>query len=255
MSLVKVSVVSYLNSEPFIKGISGSAVSKRIILSLDNPSDCAKKVVSGEVDLGLVPVVTILKVANAKTISSYCIGTNGPVRSVILAGNVPVNKMDSILLDSESNTSVALTRILAAELWGVSPRWLDAAPGYESQINNNTGGVIIGDRALQLASNYKYVYDLSEEWKKLTGLPFVFAVWLANKSLDDSFIYEFENALKLGVDSINDYCKNLVTGSNIINACDYLNNNISYELDFLKTKGLSLFLEKYHTMVEEKMLT
>jgi len=244
----KLSVVSYINSIPFIKGIRSGPVSESLDIMLDVPSECARKIIASEADIGLVPAVTIPKVADGSIVSSFCIGADGPVKSVVLVSNNPLDEIEKILLDHESNTSVMLARILAKEYWHVDPKWSVAEPGFERMIGDKEGAVIIGDRALAMASKYRFVYDLAYEWKKFTGLPFVFAVWLSNISLPDSFLQSFENSLESGINEIESYCRDLIIPGSEFNACDYLTRFISYDLNTEKKEGLKLFLEKLENL-------
>lgn len=256
MRKLKISIVSYLNSMPFLYGIRrDSQLMDKCEMSLDVPSDCAKKVLSGEADVGLVPVITLKGMPEGRVVTDYCISSVGPVKSVILASNVPLEQIKTILLDPESNTSVNLVKILAKESWDIEPIWKSASKGFEQFITGTTAGVIIGDRALSSRDGYKYVYDLSEEWQKLTGLPFVFAVWMAAKDVSDEFIEMFNKALKHGVDSrgeivdgIKDEQKKLITHN-------YLFECIQYQIDDIKKQSIDLFLEKATSLSSTKPLT
>ena len=240
---IKISVVSYLNSKPFIYGLQRSRLLKEIDLQLDIPSACAQKLVEGKVDIGLVPVAVLPKLKNQYIISDYCIGAEGKVASVMLYSNVPLSEITSILLDYQSNTSVALVRILADNFWKISPQWVSAPANYENDIKGSIAGVIIGDRTFGLESKYAYSFDLAEEWQKFTQLPFVFACWVANKKLPDRFLSEFNLALKSGLDNRSALIAELNEYKNYdIDLDTYLNQNIKYEYDNAKKQALELFL-------------
>ena len=215
----------------------------KIILELDIPSECARKLVSGEADLGLVPVAVIPKVKDAQILSRFCIGADGPVRSVTLLSEVPLHEIRSVYLDYQSRTSVALTKILASRFWDISPVWEEGQEGFETNIRGTSAGVVIGDRSLQMRDSFPFVYDLSEEWKKMTGLPFVFACWVSNKPLADEFVRSFNDALQNGIDSIETVINELPQEKRKgIDAVQYLKKDISYELDESKRKAVELFL-------------
>ena len=110
MEKVKISVVSYLNSKPFIYGLKHSELINNVELSLDIPSDCARKLLNGEVDLGLIPIAVIPKLKEHYIISDYCIGAEGKVTSVMMYSEVPLQEISTILLDYQSRTSVTLAR-------------------------------------------------------------------------------------------------------------------------------------------------
>jgi len=248
---IKISAVSYLNTLPFINGINKSEVINDIDLSLDMPADCAKKLLSGEVDLGLVPVAILPQLKEYHIISDYCIGAEGEVDSVALYSEVPLAEIETIYLDYQSKTSITLVQILAEKLWGINPVWKKATAGYENEISGTTAAVIIGDRTFNLSKSYLYKYDLAEEWLKFTGLPFVFACWVSNTKLPESFIANFNTALKSGVNNIDAvisiYDKKVISKAQLKT---YLTEHISYTLDDKKDKAIEQFLE----FVREKEL-
>jgi chorismate dehydratase len=245
---IKVSAVSYLNTLPFLFGINNSEIINEIDLSLDIPSDCAKKLLNGEVDLGLVPVAILPNLKEYHIISDYCIGAEGRVESVALFSDVPLNEIENIYLDYQSKTSVTLVKLLAAKSWKITPKWTNTTKGYENEIEGKNAGVIIGDRTFNLSKSYKYKYDLAEEWFKLTKLPFAFACWVSNKELPESFIQNFNKALKEGVNNINkvvlDYNDDKISKEDLQK---YLSNNISYLLDARKEEAIQKFLKFLET--------
>jgi chorismate dehydratase len=237
---INVSLVSYLNSRPFYYGINKSIISDKINLTLDTPARCAEKLQNGEAQLGLVPVAIIPQIANAEIVSDYCISASGKVNSVLLLSNVPVNHIEKIILDNQSRTSVLLAKILALKHWCIEPQWL-----IESDVNNlndaknQTAAVVIGDRAIAMRKEFAFCYDLAEEWQLMTALPFVFACWVTNTKLDNSFTVEFNQALENGINSIDV----LATEDNLSSSSvDYLKNSIEYILSEKKKKAIDLFL-------------
>lgn len=243
MSKVKISCVSYLNSLPFLFGIRNHPVRTEIELSLDHPAQCAQKLINGTVQIGLVPVASIASVPDAREITSWCIGAEGPVRSVALFSQVPLSKVETILLDFQSVTSNLLVRILAAKFWKISPLFLPATEDYQKRILGPAAGVIIGDRALHSIDIYPYRYDLAGEWKKFTGLPFVFARWVSSGELDPGFVSRFDEALQLGVNHIDSLLKEHVGGDlDKETVRTYLTQNLDYRFDENKKLGMEKFL-------------
>jgi chorismate dehydratase len=243
MNKIKISLVSYLNSRPFLYGLEHYKLQTELDLALDIPSVCARKLMEGEVDLGLVPIAILPKLSEHYIISEYCIGAEGKVGSVMLYSNVPLAEIKNVLLDYQSYTSVTLVRVLAKFFWKINPEWTPATADFENNIDENTAAVIIGDRTFGLENKYLYSYDLSEEWQKFTGLPFVFACWVANKKLPESFINEFNKALKYGMDNRQALITELVNSKVYPTNIDvYLNETIKYDFDDSKKKALDLFL-------------
>lgn len=243
--MIKISAVSYLNTLPFIYGIEQSPyLIENSIISRDMPSDCAKKLLNNEVDLGLVPVAIIPQLKESHIITNYCIGAIGAVHTVMLYSNSPIEDVKEIILDYQSRTSVNLCKILCKEHWMVTPQFMDATEGYENHIKQNQAAVIIGDRTFKLNGTFKYEYDLAEEWQKMTHLPFVFAAWVANKKIDEHYINEFEKACAFGVQHIKEAIEQgKISFISKENQLTYLSQYISYHLDNQKQKGLDLFLQ------------
>ena len=241
----KISAVSYLNTVPFIYGLKQSKLMDTIDLQLNYPAICADKLINGEVDIALVPVVVIPQLENAYIISDYCIGSDGEVDTVCLYSDVPIEEIQTIALDYQSHTSVELLKILLKEYWQLSPELIKAEIGFKDNIKGKHAALVIGDRTFSLNDKHPYIYDLSDIWKQMTGLPFVFAAWVANTKLPQDFIIDFNKALEKG---LSDMQKALnFEGDNYPNCKnpeDYLNNKISYNLDAEKQKGMALFLEK-----------
>jgi len=243
ISKIKITAVSYLNTIPFVYGLQHTDIKNNISLSLDYPAECARKVISGECDFGLVPVAAIPSIPLYNIVSDFCIGAVGPVRTVVLMSNSPIETIERIYLDYQSRTSVVLVKVLSHNLWNINPEWTPFSPEHSyKDIDPYDGLVIIGDKVFEHESHFKYKYDLAEEWIRLTGLPFVFAAWTANKEIDRSFIESFNSALSKGVENIKESI-DLYPPINLskIEAEYYLRNNISFVFDKEKREGLKLF--------------
>ena len=241
---IRVSLVSYLNSKPFLYGLQHYQSQNGISISLDSPAVWAQKLLDKKVDIGLIPVAVIPQLSEYHIIGNYCIGAKGKVGSVMLYSDVPLKDIKTILLDYQSRTSVTLVKILAKHLWKITPAWENATENFETKISGTIAAVIIGDRTFGLENKFAYTYDLAEEWEKLTGLPFVFACWVANKKLPDNFVTEFNAALKFGIANrpalIAELSKENSYSTDIAH---YLNEQIKYDFDEGRKKALNLFLE------------
>jgi chorismate dehydratase len=239
---IRVGAVSYLNTKPFLYGIKRSGLIDSIDLIEEYPARLTKMLLNDEIDVGLVPVITIPLLPESHIITQYCIGTEGEVASVALFSEVPLSEITTVLLDYQSRTSVNLARVLLKEYWQKEVIIENATTDYISKIKGTTAGVVIGDRALEQRLISPYIYDLGAAWKAYTALPFVFAAWVANKSLGNSFEEEFNSANQLGLQLINE-----VVADTYYPAYDlttYYTKNVDYFLTEEKFKGMQLFLQK-----------
>lgn len=235
MDKIKISAVSYTNTKPFIYGIQKSDVRHQIDLSLDIPSDCAAKLINNQVDIGLIPVAAIPFVPNANIIGSYCIGSVGAVNSVFIFSKVPANEIKTLKLDPQSRTSNNLAKVLLKFHFKVAVELV-------TDVDVDTDAlVLIGDRTFGRKADFAYAYDMGEEWMKFTGLPFLYAAWVANKTIPQDFIADFNAALKLGLAHRKELLKELPTHPGI-DLEDYLLHKLDFDLTDDKRKALELFL-------------
>lgn len=234
--------VSYLNTKPLLYGIVRSEeLLEQIELVIDYPSKIAAMLVDGKLDVGLIPVAAIPQLKEWHIISDYCIGAEQAVASVCLFSDVPLEKIEQVLLDYQSRTSVNLCKVLLKYHWKVSPVLEDAKEDFREHIKGTTAGVVIGDRALEQRLTSPYIYDLAEAWQEFTGLSFVFAAWIANKELPESFCKLFNEANAIGLNELD----KVVTENpyKIYDLKTYFSKNISYDLTELKRRGLERFLQ------------
>lgn len=237
---IRVGAVSYLNTKPLLYGIEGGPIINDIELVLDYPSRLAAMLASDDIDMALLPVAAMPGIPGARIVSEYGIAASGTVASVAIFSQVPIEQISNVYLDYQSRTSVRLAQLLLRHFWKQEVNYLQAPANYIEQIDGATAGVIIGDRALQQLANFEYVYDLAEAWKTYTGLDFVFAAWVANKSLPPEFIVKFNEANAAGLSRIDEIVA--ATPFPAYNLNTYYNENIRYLLDEAKRLGLAKFL-------------
>jgi chorismate dehydratase len=245
---IRISVVSYLNALPFVAGLKGNSDDGKYTFSLDIPSICAEKLICGEVDLGLIPVAKIADMQSPIILTNYCIGADGEVLSVLIVANQELDQLTNIILDSESRTSVELAKILVRDFWKKEIQWNEET-GYDiMNLPKNYGAVIIGDRALLARKHYPFSYDLGTAWKKHTGLPFVFACWVANKFISDETEQYLNMIFENGLAQREKILEEKLTKFNEINIRNYFFEHIKYNLTAEARKGLELFLELRKTI-------
>jgi chorismate dehydratase len=239
----RIGAVSYLNTRPLLLGIEQESFLNSIDLVKSYPANIAQDLLSGKIDIGLVPVAILPQLSDPHIVSNYVIGANGAVASVALFSEVPIDEIKSIYLDYQSRTSVQLLKILLSQFWKKEVEFISATEGYIAQISGTTAGVIIGDRALENLSKYPYVYDLSLAWKQHTGLPFVFAAWVANQPIPSEFIAAFDTANEYGLAHLDEVIALIPAQEQVYDLHKYYTENISYVYDEEMKQGLERFLE------------
>jgi chorismate dehydratase len=243
MDKIRVGAVSYLNTKPLLFGIHRDAeLMQQIILTEDYPAIIAQQLIDDKIDVGLVPVAIIPQLQEHYIVTDFCIGAVGEVASVCLFSDVPISQVEKVLLDYQSRTSVALTKVLLHKHWHLNPVLEDAKTDFRDNIMGTTAGVVIGDRAFEQRSKSAYIYDLAATWKDYTGLPFVFAAWVANKPLPNGFIQQFNKANAVGLKQLDEVIAGL--SSPHYDLKTYYTENISYTLDDEKRSGLQRFLQE-----------
>ena len=235
MNKIKISAVAYTNTKAFIYGLEHSDIINKIDLSLDIPSDCASKVINGQVDIGLMPVAAIPQVPNANIVADYCIGSDGGVNSVFIFSDVPAEEIKTVRLDAHSRTSNNLAKVLLKFHWKKEVEFTTDPDAKTDAF------VLIGDRTFGKKDDFAYAYDMGEEWKKLTGLPFMYAAWVANKEISREFKDEFNAALKFGLDHRKEVLQELQISPNF-DLEDYLYHRLQFDVTDDRKKALNLFL-------------
>ncbi len=241
ISKIKVAAVSYLNTKPLLYGIEHSPVMKDMELLLNYPSQLAKSLKEGNIDMALLPVAAMQEIPGARIVSDYGIASDGNVASVAIFSQVPMQEIKTVYLDYQSRSSVRLAQLLLEKHWKKQVEFKDAGENYIDYINGSAAGVIIGDRALKQRTNFEFIFDLATGWKEYTGLDFIFAAWVANKDLSADFIKMFNDANAEGLKHID-----AVVAANPFPYYDlkeYYTENIKYYFDDDKKKGMNRFLE------------
>ncbi len=254
-SRLRVGAVSFLNTKPLIYPLLKEEIQTDIALSVDIPSRVAALLSEGELDVGLIPIIEYFRANPLDT--SYCIlpkisiASHGSVKSIQLFSRVPIPEIRRIGLDTNSRTSIALLKILLAEKYQISAAFTTCRPTInpktvlqDRQAPSFDAILLIGDSALRHLGSTEYNLDLGEAWYKLTGLPFVYACWVArtetqlgnlsevlleSKARGITRIPEIARIEARKLDFPEKLCRN------------YLQHHIKYDLDEPEIKGLELY--------------
>lgn len=234
-----------MNTKPLLHGIKEHEIINQIILIEDYPARIADMLLNNEIDIGLVPVAIIPRLKEYHIVGEFCIGSEGDVASVCIFSPVPMQEIKTIILDNQSRTSVALAKILLRDYWKQPVDFIQAtAEDYREKITGTTAALIIGDRALEQRNRTEFIFDLGGAWKNHTGLPFVYAAWIANKVIPPEFIKGFNEANAWGLNKLAEVIEENKKQSPSFDLARYYTEHISYHLTTSKRKGLELFLSK-----------
>jgi chorismate dehydratase len=192
---MKIGRIPYINCYPVYGAIDRGVVKLDARLVDGVPTDLNKKMSDGELDISVVSAVEYARDADRYLLlPDLAISCDGPVRSVMLFSRRPAPELGSrnVIVSRSSMTSVALLELLFENVWHATPRFVPGDAEVRDVIVDDTGSadarLVIGDAALVLASKhrerYPFVYDLGQVWKSWTGQPFVFAVWVAQRTTD-----------------------------------------------------------------------
>jgi len=240
---VCIGAVSYLNSKPLIEGLAEAL--PQADLQLDFPSRLADRLLAGTLDVALVPSIASLLSPRFEVVSDACVATRGPVLSVKLYSRVRPAEIGTLALDAGSRTSATLVRILLAERHGVFPQ-LEPLPLDQSLESSHADAVLlIGDRAMHRPpGEFAEIIDLGQFWNNWTGLPFVFAMWVARQDVDTDGIDEAlaaarDEGLRMAAEIARTEAPRL--GLDQQTAFRYLTRNLHYHLTSAEKNGLRLF--------------
>jgi cyclic dehypoxanthinyl futalosine synthase len=248
MSRLRLAAVSFLNARPITYGIERGLVgADRFDLSFAEPSRCAAAVAAGEADLALMPVASYAAADPLRVVPGIAISSRGPVRTVVLVGQVPWEQMTSIALDGASRSSQMLVRLLTQQR-GLNPSFVEVPHATIADAATGTqGALIIGDLGLHIEGRFPHVYDLGQHWTESVGLPFVYAVWAGRQgcvSPDD--IALLQESLRLGLLHRAEIGQAWARDNGVDPSVGerYLLDNIRYQLGSDEISGATAFLAR-----------
>jgi len=251
---LRLGAVAYLNARPLVFGLESTegsaggaaAADPAIAIRFDVPSVCAQLLADGAIDLGLVPSISYLEGSATHVVPDVSISSAGPVASVALFTRRPLAEIRTMALDTSSRTSAALTRILCARRFDVSPSFVPHAPDLAGMLAACDAALLIGDPALFVdhRAHGAEKIDLGEAWTDLTGLPFVWAFWAGREdAVDAKGIARLQAARDAGVAAsaaiADAYCVGDPPRQAL--ARRYLRENIRYGLGDEALRGLQTF--------------
>lgn len=244
MSPLRIAMVGYLNTLPFEYGLKRLSRFLPLQLILDTPARCAQHFSDGTADVALVPVGALPALPDHEVILDYCIGCDGPVKTVCLLSHTEPKDWQLVWLDTHSRTSRLLTQIVVNQHLELAVDYADLRVSNMSPLTTGEAVLMIGDKVFEQADSYPYRLDLGTVWQEMTGLPFVFAVWVKRKGLDvDTDL--LNDALARGIDKIPDLVRAHADASSLTLAevDRYITENLRYDFGDRQRSGLQQFKE------------
>ncbi len=258
MTRLRISAISYLNTAPlmwdFEHGDAGSSDTRSDFdISYTLPSQCAASLREGSADIGIIPAAAYTSIPDLAILPGVAIASRRAVRSILLVSKVPLEKIQTVALDTSSMTSVALTKVLFAKWWGGNRTFTAMAPDIQQMLDRCDAGLVIGDPALKIDRSRYLTYDLAEEWIRLTGRPFVFAFWAVrqaalkdlSRDLDLATVFQQSRDHGLLPESLDRIAREWAPrlGLSQEEVRSYLTENIHYSLDPACLDGMKLFYQ------------
>ena len=251
MGKPRISAVKYSNTLPLVWGMLRGAEKERFRPSFVTPADCAEALRKGQADIGLIPAIEYQRMEGLKIVSGISIASKGAAGSVLLLCQKPIHRIQSIAVDSSSRSSAALLRILMERFYCRRVDFIPSPPLPETMLQQADAAMILGDPALTYNGNCPEVYDLGEEWRKFTGLPFVFAFWAGRDEVDlagnrQLLARSKEFGLAHLEEIVADHAPQLDLEPDVFRK--YLSVTLDYSLDEENRRGLRHFFRLAHEM-------
>ena len=254
--MLRIGRIDYANCTPLFMQLEEHLPANIVDIVHGVPATLNAKLASGDIDLCISSSIEFSRHLNDYAIlPGHCIGSTGPVKSVLFFTRCPVEQLSGkqLFVTSESATSVVLLQILLAKRWGVSGcSVIPTSLPFQDALQQSPGLLLIGDKALQAVSGdvSGYCYDLGQEWHVLTGLPFVYALWLINKAAAEgkgAAMVQFAKLLEQARDRISPDAELLAAKApesgwlGLQPLADYWRSAITYKLDAAHLEGLQRY--------------
>ena len=270
MTKLRISIVQYLNTAPLVWGFTDGPLRGKYDLSFTVPSQCAEALRTGAADVAIIPAIEYQRIPNLVILPGMAVASKTRVRSLLLISKKPIEQAHSIALDRSSRSTQALTRILCDRLWKTAPDFFEMPPDPSAMLEHADAALLIGDPALRLAiavepkaqrgtarvlictgaaagipqADTLYIYDIVEEWRALTEMPAVLAVWAARPEIvTPAVIEDFQSSRDLGLQNLVQICERASADLHL--PADelhrYLTENIDFSLDEDNLRGLSAY--------------
>jgi len=270
---LRISIVQYLNTAPLVWGFTNGPLAGKYDLSFTVPSQCAEALRTGAADIAIIPAIEYQRIPGLVVLPDLAIASQNRVRSLLIIAKKPIEQVRSIALDRSSRSTQALTRILAAEHWNISPEFFETDPNLSSMLQRADAALLIGDPALRISvaiekkstvspqgravcqaatlgipgAEIFHVYDVVGEWRKYSSLPAVMAVWAARPEVvTPEVLTDFSASRDFGLSQLPAIslgaARELELPQEILES--YLRHNIDFSLAEENRRGLERYFQE-----------
>jgi chorismate dehydratase len=276
MAKLRISIVEFLNTAPLVWGFTDGPLMGRYDLSFAVPSQCAEDLRAGRADVGIIPAIEYQRMENVVALPGMAVAAKQEVRSILVISKVPVEMARTFALDTNSRSSAGLVRLLCQRHWNIAPEFIDMAPDPNEMLARADAALIIGDPALRLRLKLDaleakvpggtdcccgggedehpvagvesfFIYDVAQQWREMTGLPCVLAIWVARRgAVTPEIVADFQASREYGLARIGEIAEGAALKLDLQprDLERYLSENIDFSLDEENLAGLRLYYEE-----------
>jgi chorismate dehydratase len=269
---LRISIVQYLNTAPLVWGFTNGPLRGKYDLSFTVPSRCAEQLRTGQADVAIIPAIEYQRIDDLVILPDMAIASKKQVKSLLIIAKKPIEQVKSFVLDGSSRSTQTLTQILCVEKWKIAPEFFEAPPDLGAMLQQADAALLIGDPALRISvgierdsrpgpegqtlcqaatlgirnSELLYVYDVVSEWRSLTGLPAVLAIWAARRDIAAPEVTaDFLASRDFGLSRIAEISFNAARELELPERTleSYLRQNIDFSLDAENRRGLESYFD------------
>ncbi len=198
------------------------------------PSQCAEDLRAGRADVGIIPSIEYQRMDDVVALPGMAIAAKNEVRSLLVVSKVPIEMAQTFALDTNSRSTVGLARILSQRHWNINPEFIDMPPDADKMLARADAALVIGDPALRIRLKVDalqakvpkaegccgcggedeqpvkgvqtlFVYDMAQQWREMTGLPAVLAIWVARRgAVTREMVVDFQASREYGLAHIDE---------------------------------------------------
>ena len=274
MGKLRISIVEFLNTAPLVWGFTDGPLEGRYELSFAVPSQCAEDLRAGRADVGIIPAIEYQRMEDVVALPGMAVAAKNEVRSILVVSKKPIDRAQSFALDTNSRSSVGLVHLLCRGYWNIAPEFIPAAPDADAMLARADAALIIGDPALRLRLKVDalgakvpggelccdgdpedqpvknvstlFVYDVAQQWREMTGLPCVLAIWVARRGVvTPEVVADFQSSRAYGLGRIGEIAEAAALKLELPPRAleRYLTENIDFSLDDENLAGLRRYFE------------